>query len=59
MPCLVADGFNGTVSAASGDLLGKGGPGVLPWRGLGNPAWGAGNPQISPFFPKGVSKMHH
>src|SRR5258706_13948160 len=34
------------------DLLGRGGPGVLPWRGLGNPAWGAGNPQSFPSFPK-------
>src|SRR6266852_2427491 len=29
--------------AESGDVLGKGGPGVLPWRGLGNPVRGTGN----------------
>ena len=40
------------LSAESIDLLGMGGPGVLPWRGLGNPAWGAGNPQSFPSFPK-------
>src|SRR6185312_3573301 len=41
------------LSAASRDLVGKGGPGVLPWRGLGNPAWGQVIPDFL-LFPKKV-----
>ena len=42
-------------SAESIDLLGRGGPGVLPWRGLpGYPV----SPILSPLSQKGLLKMH-